>query len=136
MFRDGALPWLEENLKDRPRWALLYGGSLIAPTKICRELTGWDEVIEDWGAEDDEFWFRLDARLTQMMLPRKYWVRLRHDEESRVSFFRVKDRNRSNMVNHRYTEILWELAADGVVLPIEKRRRIYDCVRRDAGLLP
>lgn len=133
-FRPPACDWLNATLKDRFRWALLYGGSVVAPTDVCRELGGWDELFENWGAEDSEFWDRLHTRLIYNRMPIDCWSRLHHDDESRVSYFKEKDKERSDWANHWYRRILKEYRADGVEFTFEQRKKIYECVKTECGI--
>lgn len=133
-FKSRASQWMEETLKGRPRWALLYGGSVVVPTDICREIGGWDECFEGWGGEDSEFWERMLTRATQWNMPWSCWTRLAHSEESRVTYFRHKDKGRTNGANHNYRELLKQYRADGVTFTPEQRKKIYACIQSEWGL--
>jgi hypothetical protein len=134
-FKPQAKQWLNDTLKDRlTRWALMYGGSVVAPTQTCRDLGEWDEVFENWGAEDSEFWNRLDTKLICYRMSHNFWARLPHSDESRVSYFRVKEQWRSDWANHRYRNLLKEYRADGVEFTFEQRKKIYACIQTEYGI--
>lgn len=133
-FKEPAAPWLNSQFKDKLKWSVLYGGSVIAPTEVCRELGGWDEVFENWGAEDSEFWDRLSTRIAKENVPRDAWTRLGHSEESRVVYFEIKDKDRSDNMNHCYRGILKAYRAEGVIFSDEQRKKIYECVKSEYDL--
>jgi Glycosyl transferase family 2/N-terminal domain of galactosyltransferase len=72
-------------------------GACVVPAEAFRAVCGYDEVIEGYGGEEQELYWRLRRRgLTmQHLLAEGVCRPIAHDNQSRIVFHREKDMNRA-----------------------------------------
>jgi hypothetical protein len=133
-MRQPIIPWLNAEIKNQVNWGSIYGGSLIVSTAVCRELGGYDEVLEGWGAEDDEMFDRLNIRLGRKQAPRDAWRRTMHSDEERVVNFKVKNMALTYQIGSQYREILTACREEGIALTFDQRKTLYRDIQRRNGI--
>jgi len=119
-------------------------GSVLVSRDDFLALGGYDEVLRDWGGEDDDLYHRLDAfaRLSLAAFPGSMLKALTHDDAARTRFYGESDRWLSQRINACYLYIKYDLTllAGGqtpdpaVLLSIyeEVRRTVRQAARREA----
>lgn len=72
-------------------------GACVVPAEAFRAACGYDEVIEGYGGEEQELYWRLRRQGLKMLnLPAEGVCRpIAHDNQSRIAFHREKDMNRA-----------------------------------------
>jgi glycosyltransferase involved in cell wall biosynthesis len=123
-----------------PRTIDTWGASICAATDFKR-VGGYDEVIQGWGKEDDDFYARLLlAGVRYGAFPGDMLHGVRHADGERVAHYSVKDRWVNESINYVYCRakidlmLLWHRA-----LGLDARKRLYAQVHtavmeaRDSG---
>jgi glycosyltransferase involved in cell wall biosynthesis len=114
----------------KPRTIETWGTSICATADFER-VGGYDEVLQGWGKEDDDFYARLViAGVARATFPGDTLRGLTHPDAARVAHYDVKDRWVNESVNHVYcrAKIDLSLLRHGPV-PLDERRRLYADVR-------
>lgn len=107
-------------------------GFLVCANSLFRQLEGYDETFEGWGAEDTDLLLRLQQAGCQThLLPNGQLVALLHDDSVRTVFHAVKDRFVALRINGLYLQVKQDLARQmGITqLPAEHRQGIYQQVK-------
>lgn len=119
-------------------------GSLLVSRDAFLAVGGYDEVLRDWGGEDDDLYHRLDAfaKCAPNSFPGSMVTALTHDDTARTRFFGESDRWLSQRINVFYLHIKYDLMllAGGqtpdpaVLLSVyeEVRRTVRQAAARDA----
>jgi hypothetical protein len=114
----------------RPRSLETWGTSLCESDDFDR-VGGYDEVIQGWGKEDDDFYQRLALAGVRLATFPGHLVRaLPHADADRVAHHEVKNRWLNDAINHVYCRAKLDimlLQQTGV--PLERRRVLYELVR-------
>lgn len=112
-----------------PRDAELWGSAITARADFER-LGGYDEVLQGWGKDDDDYYARLVlAGVRYATFPGELLRKLPHDEQARVASFDDANRDRwlSESINHVYCRAKLDLMMlRHEPVPLEVRRRLYD----------
>jgi hypothetical protein len=114
----------------KPRDIETWGTSISARDDFER-VGGYDEVLQGWGKEDDDYYARLVlAGVRYATFPGELLRGMKHDDSQRVAHYDVKDRWLSESINHVYcrAKIDLSLLRRGP-LPLDLRRRLYEQVR-------
>ncbi len=131
-FAEALRPLLQPRLLLRasPLTPELWGTHVV-PTEDLRRVGGYDECFEGWGGEDVDFFARLgDAGCGSAAFPAWLVEALGHDDEARVRFHDVKDRQLSRHVNTLYRHAKQDMGRiSGAYLSEEVRRALH----REAG---
>lgn len=104
---------------------------LLGPNVCARsdfvQIGGYDEVFENWGHEDVDFFMRLSLRgLKRAHFPQDISVRVRHDVESRVRHFAVKSPKISQTINALYRLAKFDLMKiHDRELTFQERKSLY-----------
>ena len=107
-------------------------GFLACASSLFRQLEGYDETFEGWGAEDTDILLRLQqAGCHTHLLPTGQLAALLHDDSVRTAFHVVKDRFVSLRINGLYLQVKRDLAQQMGIpqLPVEHRQGIYQQVK-------
>jgi glycosyltransferase involved in cell wall biosynthesis len=113
-----------------PRTIETYG-TCICTTADFERIGGYDEVIQGWGKEDEDFYARLViSGLRYATFPGELLSAMRHSETDRVAHYDVKDRWVSESINHVYCRA----KIDRIVLQhgpmgLNARKRLYTQIR-------
>lgn len=108
-------------------------GTIICAREDFIGLEGYDEVLQGWGAEDDDFRLRLRVRgCAHETLPGEWLRTIGHDDAARVQYYDIKDRWLSQRINASYVQIKHDLARQfgKPDLPLDARRAVYAQVRQ------
>jgi glycosyltransferase involved in cell wall biosynthesis len=103
-------------------------GHVVCARADFEALTGYDEVIEGWGQEDQDLLLRLELLgRTAQAQPPELVATITHTNEERTRYFRQKDLHLSNLINGLYCQVKRDLMLlyreHGMVE--EARRAIY-----------
>ena len=109
-----------------PRNIETWGTSICAKTDFDR-VGGYDEVIQGWGKEDDDFYARLLlAGVHYGTFPGDMLHGIRHPEVERVAHYAVKDRWLSESINYVYCRAKIDLMLlRHTPLPLDARKELY-----------
>jgi glycosyltransferase involved in cell wall biosynthesis len=109
-------------------------GSCVAPRETYTELGGYDEVLEGWGADDEDFYHRMQYRgLERRHYPSDWVSPIEHDDAERVVVSATNDRFENEAVNACYAMAKRELSrvrGGNGYLPLEERRKLMTDARR------
>lgn len=109
-------------------------GSVLVSRDDFLAVGGYDEVLHDWGGEDDDFYHRLDAfaGLSRVAFPGGMVTALTHDDASHTRFLRESDRWLSQRINAFYLHIKYDLMllAGGKAQDPAVLLSVYEEVRR------
>jgi len=105
---------------------------------ICRRedfhaIGGYDELFENWGSEDRDFYTRLQrSGCTRTGIDPKAIAFIAHGDHERTVHHAIKDRFVSLRINGMYYQIKTDLArqADVVELDLADRQAIYARIRQ------
>jgi glycosyltransferase involved in cell wall biosynthesis len=109
-----------------PRNIETWGTSICAKADFdC--VGGYDEVIQGWGKEDDDFYARLLlAGVRYGTFPGDMLHGIRHAEAERVAHYAVKDRRRGESSNYVYGRAKIDLMLlRHTPLSLEARKELY-----------
>lgn len=114
----------------RPRTIETWGTAICARADFER-AGGYDEVLQGWGKEDDDFYARLVlSGVTYATFPGELVKGMSHDDGARVAHYDVKDRWVNESVNHVYCRAKLDLMLlRREPVPLEVRTRLYAQVR-------
>jgi glycosyltransferase involved in cell wall biosynthesis len=142
----GFHQWIRENW---PRTGFLvrarnnaYDGIHEQGTVLCRRadffmIGGYDEVMEGYGGEDHDFFYRLTrAGVGRYGAPHAFISSLDHDDEERSRHYRVKDKNVHIVVSRMYRAAKEFLLANqpGVhELPMRTRLDVWRACQNGLG---
>lgn len=109
-----------------PRNIETWGTSICAKKDFDR-VGGYDEVIQGWGKEDDDFYARLLlAGVRYGTFPGDMLHGIRHAESERVAHYEVKDRWLSESINYVYCRAKIDLMLlHQTPLPLDVRKQLY-----------
>ncbi len=109
-------------------------GSMLVSRDDFLAVGGYDEVLRDWGGEDDDLYHRLDAfaKLSLVSFPGSMVTALTHDDAARTRFFGESDRWFSHRINALYLHIKYDLTllAGGQTPDCAVLLSVYEEVRR------
>jgi hypothetical protein len=114
----------------KPRTIETWGTSLCA-TEDFERAGGYDEVLQGWGKEDDDFYARLVLNgVRYATFPGETLHGLSHEDSARVAHYDVKDRWLNESINHVYCRAKIDLMLlSRAPVPLDARRRLYEEVR-------
>jgi hypothetical protein len=105
-------------------------------TCICSKsdfdlIGGYDDVLQNWGKEDEDFYSRLVlAGVIYAAFPGELIGVITHDDSERVAHFELKDRWFSESINHVYCRAKIDLMLlQHQPLSLDARQRLYAQVR-------
>lgn len=126
-----------------PRTIETWGTAISARADFER-LGGYDEVLQGWGKDDDDYYARLDLEgMAHATFPGDLIRALQHDDNARVENYELKDRWVNESINHVYCQakLDWMLLRRAP-LELETRKELYASVyaavlraRQDGGPL-
>jgi len=140
IIKPGFVSWLNENLnpycfyspsnnldKNYELW-----GTVVLPTHSYKHIQGYDENFSGWGGEDDDLYYRLKSSgLTPVGIPPHFLEAIKHDDEERVLFHEIKDRNFQHHINRFYStakkQVMTFYRSEGE-LPAEIRKKLYGAI--------
>lgn len=111
-------------------------GTSICTTADFERIGGYDEVIQGWGKEDEDFYARLFlAGLRYARFPGDVLRAITHADDERVAHYDIKDRWVSESINHVYCRAkldLMQLLHRPLALDMRKKlyAQIHDLVVR------
>ncbi len=127
----------------KPRTIETWGTSISARADFER-VGGYDEVLQGWGKDDDDYYARLDLEgVTYSTFPGEVLRPMGHDDAARVKSYEVKDRWVNESINHVYCQakLDWMLLRR-TPMALDMRRKLYAHVqsavlkaRQDGGPL-
>ncbi len=114
----------------KPRTIETWGTSISARADFER-AGGYDEVLQGWGKDDDDYYARLEILgVRAATFPGELISSLSHDDGERVAHYDVKDRWVNESINHVYCRAKIDLSLVlRAPVPLETRRQLYDQVR-------
>lgn len=114
----------------KPRTIETWGTSISARADFER-VGGYDEVLQGWGKDDDDYYARLVlAGGRHCVFPGELLRPLSHDDAQRVESYELKDRWLSESINHVYCRAKHDLELlRREPLALALRRTLYDQVR-------
>lgn len=114
----------------KPRTIETWGTSISARADFER-VGGYDEVLQGWGKDDDDYYARLVlAGVRHAAFPGELLRPISHDDAQRVESYELKDRWLSESINHVYCRAKHDLELlRREPLALELRRKLYDEVR-------
>jgi glycosyltransferase involved in cell wall biosynthesis len=133
-FKTTIAPYLGNGIYLRPRpmdWNAY--GSLVCARESIENIEGYDEIIEGFGCEDDDLYYRLEMGGVRLAtFPGDLLVGIPHDNETRTRHYEIKDHSLNQRINALYANIKHDLMrqAMGKNISLEIRRLMYDEVRR------
>ena len=140
-IKPGWMDWMNSHLDDRfhYRCATRDGvrdketwGTCLCPRKAFERVGGYDEIFRGWGGEDDDLYTRLSlSGVPETRYPADFIEPIRHDDESRLKFYDVKDRDMHHCINQFYSEAkLQIMSIQGKVAqpPLKTRRELMEYV--------
>lgn len=126
-----------------PRTIETWGTSISSRADFER-VGGYDEILQGWGKDDDDYYARLEFEgLQHANFPGELIRALQHGDDARVENYELKDRWVNESINHVYCQakLDWMLLRRAP-LDIETRQELYRSVhaavldaRRDGGSL-
>lgn len=128
-LQDGCFYRVEavEGERDRNVW-----GTCICPRSAFEAAGGYDEVLQGWGGEDDDFYFRLrDLGLVEKAFPAKYAIGIQHGDEERTEFHENKDRFVQQDVNRSYVAIKRLLNDSLGEVDRDLRSQVFEAISRE-----
>lgn len=152
--RTGWLDWLRPRLDDEltlfraaspsgKRSADSWGMACIS-RQAFELVRGYDEAFCNWGAEDNDFFDRLEsAGISETGYPSDFLERIQHDDTARTQFYRVKDIEISRQAGIYYSFIKQRIERINTEpLPLNYRQRMmheiltYTTLARPGHSLP
>lgn len=114
----------------KPRNIETWGTSICAVSDYDR-VGGYDEVLQGWGKDDDDFYARMVlAGVRGATFPGELLLAMSHDDGQRVAHYDVKDRWVNESINHVYCRAKIDLSlVRQAPVPLDVRRRLYDQIR-------
>jgi len=114
----------------KPRTIETWGTSISASADFDR-AGGYDEVLQGWGKDDDDYYARLEILgVRPGTFPGELLVAQSHDDDQRVAHYDVKDRWVNESINHVYCRAKIDLSLVlRAPIPVETRRQLYEQVR-------
>jgi glycosyltransferase involved in cell wall biosynthesis len=104
-------------------------GLCICARQDFTDVGGYDGVLQGWGMEDKDLYFRLsDAGLEQRRFSPDLASSIPHGDEMRVQHYDIKRRKLSSTLNFVYCRAKWDLARLGAVEQMRdeaKREALY-----------
>lgn len=102
-------------------------GTIVLPQAAFARVQGYDEVMEGWGGEDRDLYFRLQhAGLRQLELPVHLMDTIKHAGDLRTRFHRIQNQTSAWLINQMYLEVKQRLPAlTDREPPTEIRRQFY-----------
>ena len=102
-------------------------GTTVCATEDFLDIGGYDEVIQGWGREDEDFYARLVmAGVRSAGFPGEMIQAVTHSDTERVAHYDLKDRWLSSSINHVYCrakiDLMLLLQAP---LSLDIRRQLY-----------
>jgi hypothetical protein len=106
-------------------------GTMICASDDFRRVGGYDEVLQGWGKEDDDFYARLVLDgASHASFPGELLAGISHDDGQRVESYDLKDRWLSESINHVYCRAKLDLMLlRRGPLPLAMREKLYEQVR-------
>jgi glycosyltransferase involved in cell wall biosynthesis len=106
-------------------------GTTVCATEDFLDIGGYDEVIQGWGRDDEDFYARLImAGVRSAGFPGELIEALEHSDTERVEHYDIKDRWLNSSINHVYCRVKIELMLiHQSPLNLDVRKRLYDLVR-------
>jgi glycosyltransferase involved in cell wall biosynthesis len=128
-FCERVVPTLSNGHYYRPEPGNIetWGTSICAADDFVR-VGGYDEVIQGWGKEDDDFYARLFlVGVRYSGFPAELIHGIKHDDGKRVAHYDLKDRWVSESINHVYCRAKIDLMLLGHHRPLDldMRRKLY-----------
>lgn len=127
-FYDRVAPGLTAGryYRARPRTIETWGTS-ICGTADFKRVGGYDEVIQGWGKEDEDFYARLSlAGLRDSGFPGEVLETIGHADSDRVAHYDMKERWVNESINHVYCRAKIDLMLlQRQPLELDVRRRLY-----------
>lgn len=125
---------------------LLRRGRYFRPRPLAREtmgcvvchrgdfhaMGGYDEVLENYGGEDVDLYFRIErSGCVAASFDAALLRPLAHHDDLRTAYHEIADVDRSRLVNSVYNHVKYDLMREAGTpsLPEETRRRVYAEVR-------
>lgn len=110
----------------KPRTIETWGTSISARADFER-VGGYDEVLQGWGKDDDDYYARLVlAGVRHAAFPGELLLPISHDDAQRVESYELEDRWLSESINHVYCRAKHDLELlRREPLSLELRRRLY-----------
>jgi len=110
-------------------------------THICHRddffrAGGYDEVLQGWGGEDDDLYYRFASLgLKQGFFSGTALEAIRHGDEDRTRHHAVKDKWSNQRINTLYLQLKYDIAQQLKVIELsaETRQTLYTEVRRSVG---
>jgi glycosyltransferase involved in cell wall biosynthesis len=124
-----------------PKWikgmSVEVWGSCVAPTADYRAIGGYDEVIEGWGHEDEDFYHRLQMRgIERRHYPPGLLVPIAHGDEERDISATARSKYENEASNAFYAMAkrqISQVRGGNGNLPIDERRGLMKEARRIVG---
>lgn len=133
-FSAQVAPQLRPGLFYRPA-PMTYDmwGTFICPREDFFRAGGYDEVMQGWGGEDDDLYYRFTALgLKQGFFSGTALEAIRHGDEDRTRHHAVKDKWSNQRINTLYLQLKYDIAQQlkTAGLSAETRQTLYEEVRR------
>ncbi len=102
-------------------------GTAICATADFERIGGYDEVIQGWGMEDEDFYARLSlAGVRPAKFPGELLTGISHTDSERVAHYDMKDRWVTESINHVYCRAKIDLMILRQILPdLDSRKQLY-----------
>jgi glycosyltransferase involved in cell wall biosynthesis len=130
-FADTVRPLLQTGRHFRPQPRLTETwGTCICQRDEFRRVEGYDDVLQGWGCEDDDFYARLQILGNEpASFPGELLKSIGHEPELRVVHYRVKNQWLSATANIIYCRMKWDLMRLAKQsLPRDQRQKLYQRV--------
>lgn len=132
-LRESLLPGLDPVFFYRPApMQRQFWGTLLVPRARFLQVDGYDEVIVDYGGEDDDLYLRLQqAGMRQSNYPAQWLSEIPHDNALRGQYHALSDIRTSQRANSLYVAAKADTARLlGRPLVVAERQALFDEVRR------
>lgn len=108
-------------------------GCVVCHRSNFHAISGYDEVLENYGGEDVDLYYRLGrSGCAAAVFDASLLSPLAHDDHLRTAHHEIADVELSRLINSAYNHIKFDLMreSDSLSLPEETRRLVYGEVRR------
>ncbi len=107
-------------------WVRELMGTFLCSRKDFERAGGFDEVLQNWGGEDRDFYFSLmNLGVIPKSFPSQWLIPIPHEDHLRAANYAIKDLRVSQAINSLYIQAKFDLIRLQGRLDLEKRQQLY-----------